>query len=73
MEVLTDRINGLLTVSVDGRLDAFGSSRLDEVLKSVISDSDSYLVIDMERTPYLSSGGIRVMVAAQKMLVKRVQ
>jgi len=58
-------------MTLDGRLDAFGASQLDGALKSLIKDDDSSVIIDMEKVPYLSSGGIRVLVAAEKMLRKR--
>ncbi|NQT47964.1 MAG: STAS domain-containing protein [Chloroflexi bacterium] len=71
MDVVADTIDGILTVSLDGRLDAFGASQLDAAFKGLIKDDDHSVVIDMQNVPYLSSGGIRILITAQKMLKKR--
>ncbi|MCX6000695.1 MAG: STAS domain-containing protein [Chloroflexi bacterium] len=71
MNVAEERTGEILTVLLDGRLDAFGASQLESALKGLVRDGDSAMVIDMKRVPYLSSGGIRVLVASQKMLRKR--
>jgi len=71
MEVKADRADGIPVVSPQGRLDAHGASQLDEAFKAFIREDDSTAVIDMGGVQYLSSGGIRVLVAAQRMLARR--
>jgi len=54
MEIASERTDNILTISLEGRLDAFGASQLDEAVKKVIKDDDFFVVIDMEGVPYLS-------------------
>jgi anti-anti-sigma factor len=71
MNIETKRKDGIPIIYPDGRLDAFGSIKFEEEVELAISEEDSYLVINMEKVQYLSSGGIRVLIAAQKKLTKR--
>jgi anti-anti-sigma factor len=71
MEIVSDRTDNILTISVAGRLDAFEASQLDEAIKKLVTDDDFFVVIDMGNVPYLSSGGIRTLLATEKMLKRR--
>ncbi len=71
MEIVSDRIDNILVILPEGRLDAFGASQLDEAAKKFIKEDDFFVVIDMEKVPYLSSGGIRTLLVTEKMLRKR--
>jgi anti-anti-sigma factor len=71
MEIVSDRTDDILMISLKGRLDAFGASQLDEAVKKSIEDDDFCIVIDMGGVSYLSSGGIRILLAAEKVLKKR--
>lgn len=71
MEIVSDRTDNILTISLTGRLDAFGASQLDEAVKKFVADDDFLVVIDMGNVPYLSSGGIRILFATEKMLKRR--
>ncbi|MBN1762808.1 MAG: anti-sigma factor antagonist [Methanomicrobia archaeon] len=71
MEIQVERIDSIPLISLDGRLDAFGAEQLDEALKSAITPEDSTVVIDMANVSYLSSGGIRTLLAAEKQLKPR--
>jgi anti-anti-sigma factor len=66
MEIISDRTDNILTISLRGRLEAFGASQLDEAVKRFIKDDDFFVVIDMENASYLSSGGIRILLATEK-------
>jgi anti-anti-sigma factor len=59
MEIGSERIDTILTVTLTGRLDAFGAKQLTEALKNHITDDDFTVVIDIGGVPYLSSGGSR--------------
>jgi anti-anti-sigma factor len=61
--IRTERKDGILIVTPSGRLDEFGSLRLDETIGKEIHDDDRSVVIDMEEVPYLSTAGIRVFIA----------
>jgi len=71
MEITSDRTDNILTISLKGRLDAFGASQLDDALKEFITADDFAVVIDMRNVSYLSSGGIRTFLVTEKMLKKR--
>lgn len=71
MEVVSDRTDNMLMISLKGRLDAFGASQLDEAARKFIKDDDFFVVIEMGDVSYLSSGGIRILLAVEKALKKR--
>jgi len=71
MNIKSERKNGILVVAPEGRLDAFEAASLGKELETLLKEDDSYLVLDMARVPYLSSGGIRVLLATQKKLARQ--
>jgi len=71
MEIHVERADAILILSLDGRLDAFGATQLDEALKSALTPEDALVVLDMANVPYLSSGGIRTLLATEKVLKPR--
>jgi anti-anti-sigma factor len=71
MNIKSERKNGILVVAPEGRLDAFEAASLGKELETLLKEDDSYLVLDMAGVPYLSSGGIRVLLATQKKLTKK--
>lgn len=54
-----------LTLSLEGRLDTTTSPQLEEEIKKSLQGVTT-LIIDMEKLVYLSSAGLRVILAAQK-------
>jgi anti-anti-sigma factor len=71
MNIKSERKNGILVVAPVGRLDAFEAASLGKELETLLKEDDSYLVLDMAEVPYLSSGGIRVLLAIQKKLAEK--
>lgn len=64
-------VNGsVLSVELEGRLDTTTSPKLEEELRSSISEITS-LVIDFEKLEYISSAGLRVLLAMQKIMNKQ--
>ena len=59
-----------LEIKVSGRLDTTTAPQLEEVLKEAIGSSE-LLVLDFENLEYLSSAGLRVIIAAQKIMNKQ--
>ena len=53
-----------LTVALDGRLDTVTAPELEEALVGL--SGVTKLIIDMEKLVYVSSAGLRVLLAAQK-------
>ena len=56
-----------LTVALEGRLDTTTAPELEQSLQESISDA-SELVMDFENLEYISSAGLRVLLAAQKIM-----
>lgn len=71
MNIKSERKNGILVVAPEGRLDAFEAANLGKELEALLKADDGYLVLDMAGVPYLSSGGIRVLLTARKNLAKK--
>lgn len=56
---------GIWRVVPQGRLDARTVSALESALESALSQSPR-LVVDMSEVPYISSGGLRALMAARR-------
>ena len=65
MTITKTQENDKLTVSIEGRLDTTTAPRLEAVLKSSL-DNVKELVFDIKELEYISSAGLRVLLAAQK-------
>ena len=59
-----------LTIALEGRLDTISAPVLDEELRSTL-DGVTELVLDFEKLDYISSAGLRVLLAAQKTMTKQ--
>lgn len=59
-----------LTLTLSGRLDTTTAPLLEAELKNSISDAEK-LVLDFSTLEYLSSAGLRVLLAAQKVMNKQ--
>lgn len=71
MEISSQRHNGILIVCPKGRLDSQGAAILDAFLAETITESDRTAVFDMIHVSYLSSAGIRTILATDKKLRSR--
>ncbi len=56
----------LTVVQPRGRLDAAGSPALEEELRRHIANGRIRLIVDLGETSYISSNGLRVLLAAHK-------
>ena len=59
-----------LTLAVEGRLDTTTAPQLEAELKSSL-DGVTELTLDFDKLEYLSSAGLRVLLAAQKVMNKQ--
>jgi anti-anti-sigma factor len=71
MEITTDTREGYTILSLNGRLDAEGAIALTPYIDRITSGDEIYLIVDMSSVPYISSGGIRVLHAAYKVLKRK--
>lgn len=62
--------NNGLTVALEGRLDTTTAPELERELLGSLEGVTS-LVLDFEKLEYISSAGLRVLLAAQKIMLKQ--
>ena len=62
--------NENVTISLEGRLDTTTAPELETELKDSLGGAAS-LTLDMEKLEYISSAGLRVLLAAQKTMNKQ--
>ena len=65
MKIDCSKNGGILTVSLDGRLDTTTAPAFEGFLAEQYESSDA-LVIDCAKLAYISSAGLRVLLSAQK-------
>ena len=70
MEILTNLEEKKLTVTLEGRLDTTTAPSLEKTLKDSLNDVEE-LVFDFEKLEYISSAGLRVLLAAEKVMKKQ--
>ena len=59
-----------LTISIEGRLDTMTAPELEQVVKTSL-DGVETLVFDLKALEYISSAGLRVLLSAQKRMMKQ--
>ena len=67
MTITTNRNNEKLTIALGGRLDTTTAPELEKAI-SEQCDGVNSLEIDMEKLEYISSAGLRVLLAAKKQM-----
>ena len=65
MTVTKNRDGNAVNLALEGRLDTTTAPQLEEALKEDM-DGVNALSLDMEKLEYVSSAGLRVLLAAQK-------
>lgn len=65
MTINTKRDMENLTIAIEGRLDTITAPELEKVINEQ-TDGINQLTIDMDGLDYVSSAGLRVLLAAQK-------
>ncbi|BDZ70759.1 STAS domain-containing protein [Methanobacterium petrolearium] len=70
MEITGKSVNGVEVVFVSGRLDAYNSNLVEGKFNEIIDSGKIQIVADLSGVDYISSSGLRVMLASLKKLNK---
>ena len=70
MNIIKNQNDGILTIALEGRLDTTTAPELEQEIKSSL-DGVTELVMDFAKLDYISSAGLRVLLAAQKQMQKQ--
>ena len=70
MKINKDLKDGNLTLYIEGEINSFTASELEDVIKTDLINIKS-LVFDFKKVEYLSSAGLRVLLVAQKVMNKQ--
>lgn len=66
LQIVTKEIKRVALLEVTGRVDSTTASKLGDALNTSIDDGKSRLVLDLTHVEYMSSAGLREIVAALK-------
>ena len=70
MNIVRQLNNKELVLSLEGELNSTTASIFEDVIKNELDDVDS-LIIDLAKLSYLSSAGLRILLVAQKIMMKK--
>ena len=70
MNIIKNSEGKTLNIALEGRLDTTTAPQLEAELKQSISDNEK-LILDFAKLEYISSAGLRVLLAAQKVMNKQ--
>jgi anti-sigma B factor antagonist len=70
MEIIQKAVDETLVVTVSGRIDTNTSRDLEDVLNALIETENPKIVVNLDGVEYISSSGLRVLLATLKRLRK---
>jgi len=71
MDITTERKEHALVIGLKGRLDGYAASQVTAEIERTLRDDDRSVVFDLEGLTYMSSAGIRIILALQKKVKAR--
>jgi anti-sigma B factor antagonist len=66
VEIQTSQVSGVQVVEVSGSVDAGTAERFEENLLPLAQGDNPQVAVDLEAVTYMSSAGLRILLAAQK-------
>jgi anti-sigma B factor antagonist len=66
MEISTKPLKRVEVISVSGRVDSSTAPEFEQALKGALDAGRHHIVLDLQNVDYMSSAGLRAMVAALK-------
>ena len=70
MKLEEKRAGNVAILTLNGRLDAYSSNELERSISALIDNGSVRLVVNFDGVDYISSSGLRVMLASLKRLKK---
>lgn len=71
MQIMKQQNGAELTLKIEGRIDTTTAPALEDELKYSVSDAVQTLILDFAQVAYISSAGLRVLLAAQKVMKRQ--
>jgi len=71
MEIIQSLIGDIPVLSISGKIDAVTSKDLEAALIGLIDHNKNFLIFNMEKVEFLSSSGLRVLMASLNKLKHR--
>lgn len=71
MKITSEKQGEEHCLALAGRLDATTAPQLEEAVKQALEAGVQKLKLDLKEMPYISSAGLRVLLVAQKQMMKR--
>ncbi len=71
MKINQTELDGIVKLSIDGRLDAVSSVEADKEFTQVLDAGNDKLLIDLENLEYISSAGLRVLLVVAKRIQQK--
>ena len=71
MELVTERLNGIVFGEAWSRVDGTNARDFEVALRNAIAEEDRALIIDFEHLKYISSAGLRAILLTAKLLQRR--
>lgn len=71
MTITKNTENGVLTLALEGRLDTNTAPELEKEISADLTADVQSLILDLKDLEYISSAGLRVLLAAQKRMNKQ--
>ena len=68
MEIDEQKKNGVMILTLKGRLDALTAKQLDETFVNLVESQEKLFAVNFCHLEYISSGGLRVLLKAAKVL-----
>ncbi len=71
MEITQKEENGIVSITIKGRLDADSSPEAEKVVKEVLEGPTNRVLFNLGALEYLSSAGLRVLLSVAKEMRRR--
>jgi anti-sigma B factor antagonist len=71
MEISQTEENGIVSISIKGRLDADSAPEAEKVVKEALERQTNRFLFNLKALEYLSSAGLRVLLSAAKEMRRR--